>query len=515
MLPQKISRFFLALSAGLLLSSGLLIGSGLTSTVLADNDLTYQNGVRLFNSADYKNALNYFRAAEKEAPYDYRPIYYQAMCFSRQGQHGAARVAFGTLLQKFPDSDGAELARKALAIPAKGTVTIAPTGLKSMANMAMDELPKEALLKAEDLDGKPVVPVKIGGRDIKVMLDTERPESVVGQDLAVRNKLDLTAIGGRDGKASDDGIYVTNDVIAAGVKRAQMPIYISKKDKEVAVLGNDFLNGYQVSYDKEAATVKLTRVASAANPFGSGMKLFNAGKYKEALPLLRSAATNRPQDPRALYCLAVCLQKAGYLEEAKNKYRAVRKRFSNSEAAFLSYTALEQLDPSFRSEMRALEESQRNNVAMNKMKSEEMFEVPYVVENSRYRVRCYFDNQSMEAYFEPAEGPCIFSVDQIRQVDPSYVNNTSNVKIENTESNPEANTNIQVSTYNFKLKSVRFGKVEAREVPAIASEGRSMRGASFNYNTFQRPILSGFVLKGMRWEIDNTKRVVKVWKPNL
>lgn len=509
MFSPKASRFLIALSAGFFLAAGVPAG------VFADNDLTYQNGVRLFNSGDYKNALNYFKMAEKESPYDYRPIYYQAMCFSRQGQHGAARVAFGTLLQKFPDSDGAELARKALSIPAKGSVTVAPTGLKSLSNMSMDELPKEATLKAEALEGKPVVAVKIGGRDIKVVLDTERSESVVGQDLAVRNKLDLTAIGGRDGKASDDGIYVSNDIVVGTLKRVQMPVFISKKDKEVAVLGNDFLNGYQVSFDKEAGSVKLTRIASAANPFASGMKLFNAGKYKEALPLLRSTVTNRPQDPRALYCLAVCLQKAGYLEEAKNKYRAVRKRFGNSEASFLSYTALEQLDPSFRSEMRALEEGQRNNAAMNKMKSEEMFEVPYVVENSRYRVRCYFDNQSMEAYFEPNEGPCIFSVDQIRQVDPIYINDTRNIKQESTEADPNSNTNVMVTTYNFKLKSVRFGKAEAREVPAQASEGRGIRGNSFNYNSFQRPILSGYVIKGMRWEIDNSKRVVKVWKPNL
>lgn len=487
----------------------LWLGSFAPATA-QDNDLTFQSGVRCFNAKDYKGAINYFLAAERESAYDFRPVYYQALCHHRMGQVAAARQLYGTLINRFPDSEGAELARKALAINA-GSPKVQGSGLQNM-QVSQYVLPKRAVAKAEEIDGKPTVVVKVGGSDIKMVVDTERQESLLGSNVAVNAKLNVIALEGRPGKSAEDGVYSCFDVTEGGIKRPQLPLYFSNKDKDAAVLGADFLNGYKVAFDKEKGELVFERIAGAGDPFGAGMALYKKNKFREALPLLRLAVANKPQDPRVLYCLANCQQKAGYIEEAKSSYRKVFKRFGNSEAAFLARVALEQMDPSFRQEMRALEAGQRSNAGLNKMKKEEWTEVPYVIENSRYRVKVYFDNQPMEAYFEPYDTSCRFSADMIRQVDSNYLYDNGNVKTESNEG-PESNQAVLTTSWTIKLKSVRMGKIEARDVPAVVLETRGVRGWAPDYGLLPRPTVSGYVLKGHRFDVDTTRKVIKIWRP--
>lgn len=483
-----------------IMSTGLVFAQG--------NDITFQSGVRCYKAGEYKNALNYFQQAEKDASYDFRPLYYRAMCYQKMGQIGSARQAFATLINRFPDSEGAELARKALAMPSKKNPPMA--GAQGLSNMQVpqDILPKSAELKGQEVDGRIIVAANIGGKEVSVVLDSERSESVLGMKVAEKSNLSMIALGGRDGR--EDGIYSVYDVTVGGIKRPQMPIYLSNKDKEVAVLGRDFLSGYKVAFDKDKGLVRLDKIAGASNPFASAMTLYNKGKYKEALPLFRLAVTNRPQDPRPLYCLANCLQRAGYIEQAKTAYRQVRKRFGNSEASFLAGAALETFDPAFRAEMRALEASQRNESGLAKTK-EDYFDVPYVVENSRLRVTAYFDNVPVQCYFEFNEPACVFSTDQIKQVDANYLIDHGNVTTTSSDPTGQDNQQLITTTWQVRIKSIRLGKAEARDVPANIIEYRGLNGIT-GWSTFVRPLLCGSVLRDYRYEIETTKRVLRIWK---
>lgn len=502
-------------SSGKLVSLALVTFTAFNLAVSAgfaqEGDLTFQSGVRAFNSGEYQNALNLFRNAEKEASYDFRPLYYQAMCYTRLNQVSAARQLFGTLINKFPDSEGAELARKALAIAPKGSQPVAATGLGKLGAIAVDTTPNKVSLPAEDLDGLPVVTVKVGGRDVKMVVRPEAKESSIGEKMASDVKLSLVTTGPRT--ADDDGAYVLFDVAAGGIQRRMMPVYISRKDKSSAILGGDFLSFYKSDYDKDKKTLTLTAIPGASDPFAAGMKLFNSGKYRDALPLLRKAVARRPQDPRALYCLAVGLQKTGFMDEATQTYRAVRKRFGNTEAAFLAGAALESLDPTFKREMRTLEQASKTGTGSYKMPKEDWFEVPYTIENSRYKVNAYIDSQNVECYFEPNHPDCLLSLAQLRAIDSTYLNDDT-PRTETSDGAADANMAIITTTWHIKLRSVRFGKVETRQVPASVVETRALRGFAGQYGTFPRPLINGYILKGMRWEIDTNRRVIKVWRNN-
>ncbi|HNG19678.1 MAG TPA: hypothetical protein PLI59_10910, partial [Candidatus Obscuribacter sp.] len=105
-----------------------------------------------------------------------------------------------------------------------------------------------------------------------------------------------------------------------------------------------------------------------------------------------------------------------------------------------------------------------------------------------------------------------FSADMIRQVDSAYLNDNGNVRTESSEG-PESNQAIITTSWNIKLKSVRMGKIEARDVPGQVIETRGVRGWSPDYGLLPRPTVCGYVLKGYRFDVDTTRKVIKIWRP--
>lgn len=96
-------------------------------------------------------------------------------------------------------------------------------------------------------------------------------------------------------------------------------------------------------------------------------------------------------------------------------------------------------------------------------------------------------------------------------VDSSYIND-STPRSETSDAPPDANMAVITTTYQIKFRSVKLGKAEQRNVPAVVSESRALKGIVGNYGTFPRPILSGYVLNGLTWEIDTGRRVIKIWR---
>jgi tetratricopeptide (TPR) repeat protein len=490
-------------------SIGLLVSIFLSQEALAqDSDLTFQAGKRAFEAGRYEAAIKYLQAAEAQAAsYDARPMYYEALCNYRLGHTANGRQIMMNLIQKFPDSEAAELARKSLSI---GKHTYTPGELAKLKTMKMDVLPKVLSLKAQDKDGKPLVEVDISGHKIKMILDPSQTQSRIGRGVADKNKLSDVAT---DAKAAsiektdkEAGAYVLYDINLNGIQRPSFPVFLSFADHDVCVLGNDFLNGYDVSYAD--GTVKITRQPGFTNPFGVGMKYFNEGRFKEALPLLKKATMDRPQDPRPLYCLAVCSQKLGLTEDAKGYYKNIRNHFGNSEASYLAGAALEQIDPVYRAQQKGPDASSR----AAKLIKEQSFEVPYVIENSRYRVRVYVDNVPTEMYAEFNNGDCIFNVDQINSVDTSYLNSCADYQVKDPD--PMGNDSVVSTTYRIKLKTVRFGNAEEHNVPTtVVEEHRRGRMFAMPFGGYPRPILGGYIVRNWRWEIDPSRKMLKVWRP--
>jgi len=172
--------------------------ANLSLPALADDDGTFQCGVRLYNSGKYANAIKYFDQAGKEAPYDARIIYYKGLCHHKLGQLAAARSCYQQVVDKFPDSDAAELAKQGLGMVDFGSGYDRPGGtLAKLDHLRLDIVPAEATINCREVDGKPVVDATVDGRKIAFVVDASAPATTIGIDLVRANSLNDVPLSGK------------------------------------------------------------------------------------------------------------------------------------------------------------------------------------------------------------------------------------------------------------------------------------------------------------------------------
>ncbi len=170
-------------------------------SVLAD-DGTFQCGVRLFDCGRYPSAMKYFEAAAKEQPYDARVPYYEGLCQHRMGHIAAARSFYQQVVDKFPDSDAAEMAKKGLGNVDYGSGYDRPGGsLAKLDKLRMDVVPQSATINCQELNGKPVVVVSVDGKKISFIVDPGANNTFIGSDLVRSNALNDTPISAKQNKA--------------------------------------------------------------------------------------------------------------------------------------------------------------------------------------------------------------------------------------------------------------------------------------------------------------------------
>lgn len=222
---------------------------------------------------------------------------------------------------------------------------------------------------------------------------------------------------------------------------------------------------------------------------------------------MRKASVDRPQDPRALYTLAVCAQHLGRMDEARTRYRQVLQRFSGSEAELYARAALVAIDPAFAKEPRlpaATKAGELLGPPLKKPHSE--FDVPYKAENGHFKVTALVDGQTVEMYFQGDANEHIFSSDQIRQIDPQYLNNLTAGASTPVDSHNSNNLSVVV-THQIKIKRIKFGKIDALNTTAKIMDSVNRYG--YTYKTSDRPILAGIeLLKGWRWNVIQNRRLL-------
>ncbi len=495
------------------------------SSVKAEDNSTFECGRNLFKSGKYKDALPYLKSSQSIYSYDNRAFYYEALCYHRMGQLGAAMTAYQNVIAKFPDSEAADLSKKALA-GMRGGTPLPPSGgsLNKLKTLAVDKLPAQMVLKVSEQDGKPVVEALVSGAKVKFVVDTNVANSVVGVDIAKQSKMPDPAV-----KSKDE--YSLYDIKLDTMTRAAFPLQISSKEPKIAVLGADYFDYATVAYTppvknqtdgttvaEPTGTLTVTRKAGFRNPFESGLKLFNDGKYRAAYPLLKTSSVNRPRDPRALYLLAVCCQHINKLDEARSAYRNVMQRFPGTEASTLSNFALKAIDPAYAAQARSLAQAAQaksdkynllGGVPQASKKAE--FEIPYTPENGYIKVTALVDGRNVDMYLNNNYGVCVFSSDQIRQVDPSYLENAGEGSFKPVDPN-NSNNLSQTITRPFRLKRVIVGKIETSNVAAQLVDNASRIGAT--WASTDRPLLGVSATQGWRYEVLPNRRMLRFIQQN-
>ncbi len=485
-----------------------LAASGMFSCpgVLAD-DSTFECGRNLFNSKMYKDALRYFKAAQVEAGYDSRSYYYEALCYHQMGQLQAALTAYNNVINKFPGSDAAEQSQKAVASMGKSySAAKSGSGVGSLANLRMDQIPLVSTVSATEVDGKPVVVALVSGAKVNFVVDSSVPNTVIGADIAKESRFpDVAALK----KSDKDSSYFLHEIKLGAMSRVSFPVKVSTKNPKAAVLGADFFAYTGQAFDPKTGLLTITRAQGFSNPFEVGLKYFNKKRYKEAYPLLRKAMIDRPSDPRALYTLAVCAHRLNRIDEARGYYRQVLQRFNGSEAETYATAALMAIDPGFAQKTRVAAATKSNQLlgpALKKQNSE--FEVPYTAENGNFKVSVLVDGVTTEMYFVGNVNEHLFSSEQLRRIDPSYLDVLADSTSSSAPAEPNNPNNLNaVVTHSIKIKRIKFGKIEALNTSAKVIDSTTRWGAADS--TSEKPILAGMeILRNYRWDVVQNRRVL-------
>ncbi len=501
---KKIGLRSLALILALT-ASGVLSCTG----AFAD-DSTFECGRNLFKSKMYKDALRYFKAAQSESSYDSRSYYYEALCYHQMGQLQGALAAYTNVINKFPESDAAEQSKKAVASMGKSYSTAkSGSGVSSLSNLRMDQIPLVATIstiKPAEANGKPVVEALVSGAKVKFVVDASVPDTVIGADVAKESKLpDGAALA----KSDKDSFYFLHEIKLGTMSRVSFPVKVSNKDPKVAILGADFFASTNQAFDPKTGVLTVKRAAGFSNPFEAGLNYFNKKRYREAYPLLRKASVDRPRDPRALYTLAVCAHRLNKIDEARGYYRQVLQRFNGSEAETYATAALMNIDPGFAQKTRVAAATKSNQLlgpALKKQNNE--FEVPYTAENGNFKVSVLVDGQNVEMYFVANVAEHVFSSEQLRRIDPSYVDNLPETAGATEMIEPNNPNNLsRLVTHQVKIKRIRFGKIDAINTTAKVIDSVTRLNGTFS--TSERPILAGMeVCRNYRVDVIQNRRVL-------
>lgn len=543
----------LAMALALVLGLG---GVGDSMVAAQESNSTFACGKNLYNSKMYKDALRYFKVSEKERPDDNRAFYFEALSYHKMGQLQSAMSAYQNVIAKFPESEAADLSRSALKSFGVSYNAEAIGGSLTKTNaLRVDQVPVNMSLKAGDADGKPVVEVLVSGAKVKFTIDTSHSDTIVGADIfknsrmrpgtvvtrnepakpavkeaakvdvkkdksdvkaaaatsapAVNDKTDKTD-GGSIAKveskpvekpAQEDLTYLY-EIKLGDMVRTSFPVTISSKNPTEAILGADFFGGANLAYDKKAGTVTIKRAATYKNSFETALKAYNTGNFAQAYPLLKKTVADRPNDPRALYLLAVSSHRAGKISEARARYRSLMQRFPSTEAAVLANTALVKMDPPSTSS--GASEYRRGDVTgmigtVPKDDKNRTFEVPYVAENRQFKVNALVDGHTTEMYLISSLAEHQFSSDQLRLVDPTYLDQNSDVTVQAVDPNNSNNLSV-TATRTITIRRLQLGPVALINTPAkiIDINGRT----GITWSTSERPYLAGAAIQAQGWKYE-------------
>jgi tetratricopeptide (TPR) repeat protein len=185
-----------------LLLSALLF-SPAVAPAIAEDEGAFGVGKTLFNSGKYADAMRYFQSAEANRSYDPSLYYYEALCHHRMGHIAAARSDYQKVVDRFPDSDAAELAKKGLGVIDFGSGYDRPGGtLAKLDRLRMDIVPQDVQLQCQERDGKPVVDVMVDGRKISFLVDTTVSSTAIGIDLVRSNRLNDVSLTAKKARAA-------------------------------------------------------------------------------------------------------------------------------------------------------------------------------------------------------------------------------------------------------------------------------------------------------------------------
>ncbi len=473
----------LTVLALLALAVSSMVAIGLpASAQLSNFKPLMDRAMKSYQKNDFKDALYACQLAMKENDCDGNAYYMYALCLHRLGRQHEAKDAYYKVMQNFPDTEAAEQAQAGI---------VALTGhVITTASDKPSESPRR-LSVAYRVDGK--------GRMVQVDVNGKRVLMNFNEDAKATTVTEKTFE--TLGIKKDEGGKITAPVTVGLLLRPKFELAIGEEN----VLSPGFFGGYNYKIDDARTVIDATRMSK----LDVGNELYKKGKYQEALASFSEAVRSNPNDSEAAYSRAICLHKLGKVVDAKSQYYKILDKFPKTDAFFMSQTALNQLDPSGldawrKSKIGASVATGAHLIGMGKVKqNSEIFEVPFTWEDTNMCVIVNIDGFRTSAYVEPTGQMTYFSTEQIKQIDPAYLNDL----IQDKEgANVGAASTFRAGT--VKLDRIQLGRIERRKFEVAVVDNVSTVFPWKSWGKTARPVLAKGFWRGWDMDIDQIKKII-------
>ncbi len=262
----------------------LLAGSWLLAAAGALADAYYDQGVLLYSQHNFKAAAPYFEASMQSEPNVSNSCYYAALTYQQMGDWARAKQAYRRVVERFPGSEAAGLARIYLqkydpdflkkAAGQSSEHVVSPHNLQLTQLLAphsadYDQLPAEGKIYFQRVGGSQVVDAQLNGRPTPMIFDTGAEACVFGknhlQQLGI-NPPSGDPVGQSFGVGSSSGVgtwRMNVNLKVGNIERRNFPVAVQERMDVPPLLGQTFFKDFEYTTDPGARSITFRKKDAA------------------------------------------------------------------------------------------------------------------------------------------------------------------------------------------------------------------------------------------------------------
>lgn len=200
------------------------------SPLLAQQTTYYEQGVKLYNKGDYKEAIRYFQAAAQQNSAD--ASYYQGLCYQRLGDLANAKRLWLVTETRFPKTTASQAATSAIQQLNRSYPTQTTQATSGPASQA-DDSPLQQDINVPFFrlsSGHIIVPCAVNGKSVNMMFDTGAADCFFTQEDF--DKMGLKVPAGKKKRYLGVGGEVSATVVPVNLSVGALtrPVNVSVQD---------------------------------------------------------------------------------------------------------------------------------------------------------------------------------------------------------------------------------------------------------------------------------------------
>ena len=234
-------------------------------------DANYDQGVKLYNSGRYFDAVGAFEKAAQSSPHNANALYYSAISYQQMGKASKAEALYGQIMQRFPATQVASYARsalKALQGVSQQPGASGQSGSGRGGPFGSLVAPDETRIYYQTVGDSLVVDASVDDNPIKMLFDTGASLTLFGKDqlqamgIAVPKGQPTGVVSGVGGGGTAPIWSMRVDLQVGSIMRRNFPIAFAE-NQSMPILGQTFFNEFDYTINRADNSILFVKKGSS------------------------------------------------------------------------------------------------------------------------------------------------------------------------------------------------------------------------------------------------------------